>query len=270
MDISKIEKNHTMNEYDLNTKRMYLIEKLGVKTSLFEIRIENNSIIANYLPLDLEFVYIPEGVYTKGLTVKEKRHAKKINRDIFFEDTEMEVEEGIFVSDMLVTRTPVLNSFVQKYLDIKCFNGEENFAAYLRKDQVDFLCEQLNLRLPTENEWEYFVRAGSSDLFSFGNQLPDEMELEKWLSFDFSDLNSINSNKFGLYGIYTGEWCSDLYKKNNSSSQTEGFVIKGGGAYFWPWQADEWIWCMSAMRMCSKGLVDGECGFRLVYDLNNE
>lgn len=70
-----------------------------------------------------------------------------------------------------------------------------------------------------------------------------------------------------MYGIYTGEWCSDYYKKNHCSENAQGFVIKGGGAYFWPWQADEWIWCMSAMRMSSEGLIDGECGFRLVYDL---
>ena len=66
----------------------------------------------------------------------------------------------------------------------------------------------------------------------------------------------------------SGEWCGDYYKKNNRSLATDDFVIKGGGAYFWPWQSDEWIWCMSAMRMSSDGLIDGECGFRLVYDLN--
>ena len=171
-------------------------------------------------------------------------------------------------SFVLVTKTPILNSFAHKYIDFEYSKGEDNFAAYLKKESVDSLCKQIDLRLPTEVEWEYFARAGSMDLFSFGKQLPNDDELEKWLSFDFNDLNCINSNNFGLYGIYTGEWCSDYYKKNSHATKTEGFVIKGGGAYFWPWQADEWIWCMSAMRMSSNGLIDGECGFRLVYDLN--
>lgn len=88
------------------------------------------------------------------------------------------------------------------------------------------------MRLPTEIEWEYFVRAGSDDLFSFGKQLPNDAELEKWLSFDFSDLSCVNCNNFGLYGIYTGDWC------------------------------------MSAMRMSSKGFVQ-TLHLNVMYHQNN-
>ena len=57
--------------------------------------------------------------------------------------------------------------------------------------------------------------------------MPNELELEKWLSFDFTNLDEINCNKFGLYGVFTGEW--------TNSNMEDGYVIKGGGAYFWPW-----------------------------------
>ena len=256
------------SKYDYNIQKKLLLEKLGKKSELFVIKEEMNSVVVNYLPYNLDFVYIPEGIYDKGLSSEERKQAREINEEILFEKDEMELLKRIHVSDFLVTRTPILNKFVQKYIDFEFYKDEENFAAYLKKEDVDILCKQLNLRLPSEVEWEYFVRAGSQDLFSFGKQLPSENELEKWLAFDFSDLSCVNSNKFGIYGIYVGEWCSDFYKKNSYSSQYEGFVIKGGGAYFWPWQADEWIWCMSAMRMSSNGLIDGECGFRLVYDLS--
>ena len=249
-------------------RRNVLEEKLGKKKSLFTFKSEKNIIVATYLPYNLEFVYVSGGKYNKGLSLVEREQAKKLNDDIFFDDTEMEYEEEIAVADILVTRTPIINLFAQKYVNIEYFKGEEKYAAYLRKENVDILCDQLDLRLPTENEWEYFVRAGSQDLFTFGKQLPSEAELNKWLSLDFSNLDSINCNKFGLYGIYTGEWCEDKYRKNSDSEFEKGYVIKGGGAYFWPWQSDEWIWCMSAMRMSSDGLIDGECGVRLVYDLN--
>ena len=49
------------------------------------------------------------------------------------------------------------------------------------------------------------------------------------------------------FGIYTGDWCSDYYKTSDCELEDKEYVIRGGGAYFWPWQADEWIWCMSAM-----------------------
>lgn len=269
MDISSIKKNCTMEQYDFNAQKEKLLDKLGNKNSLFSIRNESDIVVATYLPYDLEFVYIPEGKYNKGLSVKERQQAREINKNIIFEEQGMNVENGIFVSDILVTRTPILNSFAKKYIDFRFYEGEEKYAAYLKKESVDSLCLRLNLRLPTEIEWEYFVRAGSDDLFSFGKQLPNDAELEKWLSFDFSDLSCVNCNNFGLYGIYTGDWCSDYYKTSDCELEDKEYVIRGGGAYFWPWQADEWIWCMSAMRMSSKGLVDGECGMRLVYDLDS-
>lgn len=46
----------------------------------------------------------------------------------------MNVENGIFVSDILVTRTPILNSFAQKYIDFRFNEGEEKYAAYLKKN----------------------------------------------------------------------------------------------------------------------------------------
>lgn len=243
-------------------------EKIMKKDNRFEITMNSNNVIAKYLPYNLDFVYIPEGIYNKGLSPKERQQAKAINPEIFFAEDEMIYKSNIMVSDFLITRTPILNFFANRYIKNEYFYGEKYFAAYLTKDKVDILCRQLNLRLPTEVEWEYSVRAGCTDLFTFGCQLPNERELEKWLSFDFSDLKNLNCNYFGLYGIYTGEWCSDHYRKNDTTIETQDFVIKGGGAYFWPWQNEEWIWCMSAMRMSSKGLIDGECGCRLVYDLD--
>lgn len=242
--------------------------KIFAKNDRFDIHIQNNTIIATYLPYNLEFVYIPKGIYNKGLSSKERQQAKEISATIIFDEDEMVCKNNIEVSDFLITRTPILNSFANKYIKKDYFYGEDLFAAYLKKEEVDILCQQLSLRLPTEIEWEYSVRAGSTDLFTFGKRLPDDEQLEKWLSYDFSDLASLNCNYFGLYGIYTGEWCSDYYKKNDNSLETRDFVIKGGGAYFWPWQEEEWVWCISAMRMSSKGLIDGECGCRLVYDLN--
>lgn len=130
MDISSIKKNCTTGQYDFNTQREKLLDKLGNKKSLFSIRNESNIVVATYLPYELDFVYIPEGKYNKGLSVKERQQARKINKDIIFEEQEMKVENGIFVSDILVTRTPILNSFVQKYIDFQFYEGEEKYAAY--------------------------------------------------------------------------------------------------------------------------------------------
>ena len=113
-----------MEKCDYSAQKGKLLDKLGIKSSLFSIRNESNNVVATYLPYDLEFVYIPEGIYNKGFSVKERQQSREINEDIIFEETEMNVENGIFVSDILVTRTPILNSFVQKYIDFQFYEGE--------------------------------------------------------------------------------------------------------------------------------------------------
>lgn len=158
---------------------------------------------------------------------------------------------------------------MDKHVNISYYSAENMYASYVTKNIADTLCDKLSLRLPTEDEWEYFVRAGSTDLFTFGSILPCDLELERRLNFDFSDLSVANCNSFGIYGLYIGDWCSNKYHKTYHMNENESndFSIRGGGAYFWPWQDNEWIWCVSAMRMPSSELVDSECGLRLIYDL---
>ena len=102
MDIPSLKKGCTMKKYDSDRKITYLQKKLGSKDSLFIIKNDTNIITATYLPYNLEFVYIPEGVYNKGLSDEEKNQARKINDEISFEKDDMEFEKDIHVSDMLV------------------------------------------------------------------------------------------------------------------------------------------------------------------------
>ena len=100
MDIPSI-KNCYINECSIESKQQ-LIKKLGVNSSLFNIRIERNNIVANYLPYDLDFVYVSGGVYNKGLSNEERQQARQINADIIFEEDEMKFEKEIYVSDFKV------------------------------------------------------------------------------------------------------------------------------------------------------------------------
>ena len=74
----------------------------------------------------------------------------------------------------------------------------------------------------------------------------------------------------GVKGIFFGEWCSDVFKLShaeNASAISGSNVIKGGAAYFWPWQDQEWVWCMCAMRMPSTDLDEGVAVGRPVFGL---
>jgi hypothetical protein len=106
-------------------------------------------------------------------------------------------------------------------------------------------------------------------VFPFGDSLPSEAEIDEWMAFDLSRAQK-RRNRRGLYGLFFGEWCSDLFAKSHEVDapvDAHSRVIKGGGANFWPWQDDEWVWCMTAMRMPSSDLIDGVATLRPVISL---
>ena len=131
---------------------------------------------------------------------------------------------------------------------------------------ADKAAKLLGGRLPTEDEWEYACRGGSQSLFSFGRLSEDDDPLEPWMRWEV-DVGA--ENGYGLKCLYTGEWCSGFWGLRTSTGPQieEGVrVMRGGGAYFWPWQDEEWRWCMSASRTPSSQLPDSEWSFRVVLD----
>lgn len=165
-----------------------------------------------------------------------------------------------------------------------CFDGEPKrpVESVSWNDAATF-CKKLSqnegrtYRLPTEAEWEYACRAGSTTEFYWGDSTSSKvMDLYCWYKANPDDSTQLvgqkHPNEFGLYDMIGNvlEWCSDHYSRNYyKSSPPEGpcgpdsgscRVCRGGS-----WIYGDSFRCRSAYRDSNEpSNANGELGFRVV------
>jgi sulfatase modifying factor 1 len=152
-------------------------------------------------------------------------------------------------------------------------------------------CEELGkqdgrtYRLPTEAEWEYACRAGTTTPFSFGetvltNQVncnhffpysDKGVAAPSWQAGSVKPMGTYPPNAWGLYEMHgnVSEWCSDWYAPYTKKSQTDPKgpatgterVVRGGGAINSP------AVCRSAKRGPYEPTAPASIGFRVVMEL---
>lgn len=68
-------------------------------------------------------------------------------------------------------------------------------------------------RLPTESEWEYACRAGTTTAYSFGEKITPKGANININGANIKPVGSYKPNAFGLYDMHgnVGEWCEDRY-----------------------------------------------------------
>ena len=122
---------------------------------------------------------------------------------------------------------------------------------YQAFDEFNKSSADVKLRLPTEAEWEYACRAGTSTPFYFGNQLSSELanfdgnypygELDAAIYREqTTPVMSFAPNAWGLYDMHGNvwEWCQDGFHADYQNESKKdplgapsnaGRVLRGGG-----------------------------------------
>ncbi len=137
-------------------------------------------------------------------------------------------------------------------------------------------------RLPSEAEWEYACRAGTTTPFCFGESItPDLVNYNGNYTYasapkgkyrqQTTDVGTFPPNSFGLYDMHGNvwEWCQDDYKNDYINAPTDGSALTSPSRIGKLLRGGSWndlpVYCRSAFRFhYALDNVDYNIGFRVV------
>ena len=219
-----------------------------------------------HAPSGVVFRKVPGGTFRMGLSDEELDAVRAIERSGGVEDTiapflanasvAQPVRE-VRVEPFLIARHPLTVTQVRHWLPAyEDAYAETDTGAARLADDLDDLLELLPFRLPSEAQWEYAARAGTTTLTFRGNGKPGE----ELLLDDFGDetRTAATENAFGIAAMGSAsELCADGWIPRYADAPTDARprtgdgprTVRGGAADLYPWQGcDEWLLLLCAAR----------------------
>ena len=243
----------------------------------------------------LEVIYIPSGKFLMGSPEREGSHNEKPPNEVTI--------KPFFLGKYPITQAQW--KAIASRTDLKVKQDLDLKPAYFKDrpdsdrrpvervswyDAVEF-CARLSkltgreYRLPSEAEWEYACRAGTTTPFYFGETITGELanynasntyadEPNGEYQNETTPVGQFPPNAFGLYDMHGNvrEWCADTWHDNYDGAPTDGsaWIEKGddnrsplrGGS----WGSSPGI-CRSAIRnydLLRRDYRINDSGFRVV------
>jgi formylglycine-generating enzyme required for sulfatase activity len=183
----------------------------------------------------LEMVWIPPGEFimgsNDGLEGEKPVHKVKISQGFWMGKYEVTQEQY----EAVTGKNPSTHKAGNKPVHDVSWN-----------DAVAF-CNKIGARLPTEAEWEYACRAGTTTKYSSGDTEADLRRVADYgrkYAEGPGEVGRKEANPWGLYDLHGNvwEWCADWFGSYPSGDQTDptgpssdtARVLRGGSFYSGP------------------------------------
>ncbi|MCA2668449.1 MAG: SUMF1/EgtB/PvdO family nonheme iron enzyme [Microcystis sp. M114S2] len=158
-------------------------------------------------------------------------------------------------------------------------NNPQNPVEKVSWDDAQAFCQKLSqitgktYRLPTEAEWEYACRAGTTTRFYFGDDANQLGDYAWYIGNSQKTTHPVGQKKPNAWGLYdmsgnVWEWCEDNWHNNYIGAPKDGSawltndnhsqILRGGSWYFNPY------YCRSASRDFNYRRGSSDFGFRVV------
>jgi formylglycine-generating enzyme required for sulfatase activity len=178
-------------------------------------------------PGGIEMVVIPGGWFEMGnSSIADESPAHKVWVSSFWMDRR-EVPQKEFrkyqISDPSHFKDPNQPLERINWRDAATYCNERSMAEGLKPcyNESTWVCnfDANGYRLPTEAEWEYACRAGTSTRYSFGDDAGRLQEFAWFADSAASKTHPIGRKKPNPWGLYdmhgnVAEWCNDRYAKD--------------------------------------------------------
>lgn len=196
----------------------------------------------------MDFVWIPEGCFQMGSPESEEGRdsdegpVHRVCLDGFWmgktEVTQAQWQQVMRENPASFDKDEVVQDTSQHPVESVSWNAVQNFL-----HKLGWPAGKQIYRLPTEAEWEYAARAGTTTMFSFGDD-PDTLGEYAWYGSksdgETHPAGQLEPNAWGLYDMHGNvwEWCQDWYdsdyysqspQENPQGPSAEKYrVIRGG------------------------------------------
>ncbi len=239
----------------------------------------------------MEFVYVPPGRFMMGSPKSEEGRW----------DDESPVHEVHFDQGFYMGKYPVTQAEWQKMMgkNPSRFKGERRPVENVPWNDAQEFLKKLNarvqsvgatgrsplpypFRLPSEAEWEYACRAGTTTPFYFGETInTDQANYDGNYTYgkgkkgvyrkQTTDVGSFPPNAWGLYDMHGNvyEWCEDIRHGNYNGAPDDGSAWLESGGSDRVLRGGSWLNVPRGARSASRGFNDPAdrsdlIGFRVV------